>query len=175
MSSSTIASVSNNDITIAPNGTGLLILNQSGNASFSVGIRGTPLTTLDVYGTTRIERLIANPTGDGVAPTVTLGAVGQVGTGATSVIVGGLLAGRFILTTGTGVLTTGLLATFDLAAAMPFSPSSFAVIMTSAVGNVTNIEARSLTASQFTLTSTGATGLAASAVYAWNYVVIGYG
>jgi hypothetical protein len=174
LSGSTIASVSNNNITIAPNGTGDLILD-SGDANFAVGIRGTPSAALDVFGTTRSRRIIGNPTGDGAAPTITLGAVGQVGTGASGSIAGGLVGGRFTLITGTGVLTTGLLATFDLAAAMPFSATGFAVIMTSAVGAVANIEARSTSGSQFTLTSTGATGLAASSAYVWNYIIIGYG
>lgn len=179
MSSSTIASVSNNDITIAPNGTGNLILNQSGNASFAVGIRGTPSSALDVFGTTRTTRIIGNAdpstaAGQGQPPTVTLGAAGVVGTGATSSVTGTLIGGNFTLNTGTGVLAAGLLGTFNLVTAMPFAATSFAVVVSACTATPGRVFAKATSASQFTLTLDGTIGLTASTTYSWNYVIIGY-
>lgn len=182
-SGSTIASISNNDITIAPNGTGNLILN-SGNASFSVGVRGTPVYAFDVFGTIRTTRLLGNPdpavsSGQGQPPTVTLGAAGVVGTGATSSIAGSLIGGRFTLNTGTGALAAGLVATFTLATTMPSGTFSIVWTPASATAGTTSgggvgLYVTSTSNITFTLTVGGATPLTASTTYIWNYHIIGY-
>lgn len=183
LSGSTLASVSNNDITIAPNGTGNLILD-SGNASFSVGVRGTPTYAFDVFGTVRTTRLLGNPdpsiaSGQGKPPTVTLGGTGVVGTGATSSIAGSLIGGRFTLNTGTGTLAAGLVATFTLATTMPSSTFSIVWTPASATAGTTSgggvgLYVTSTANNTFTLTVGGATPLTASTTYIWNYHIIGY-
>ena len=104
-------------------------------------------------------------------PTNSLGAVGVVGTGAASSILGGEVGGRFTLTTGTGVLTTGTIATFTLAAAMP--SSTFSVIFQSVSGGI-SLNVAPISSTQFTISNTGLLGLTASTTYVWNYVIIGY-
>lgn len=139
-----------------------LIINTTG-----IGISSAPSFLLDVFGTTRVQKLLGNAH----APTVSLGAIGQVGTGATSSVVGSEVGGRFTLNTGTGVLTTGTLATFTLASAMP--SSTFSVIFYPASGAI-SLNVNSTSSTQFTINNTGLLGLTASTTYVWNYVIIGY-
>ena len=176
LSTNILASVSNNNINIIPDGTGQIILTNA-TSNVAVGIRGAPTYALDVFGAVRCARLFANPDtvaggGFGQPPTAVLGAVGQVGTGASYSITGGLLAGVFTLTTGTGVLTAGLLATFTLFANMP--SATFAVVFTAATTTPGRIYTIATSSTTFTLTSDTAIALAASTTYKWNYIMIGY-
>jgi prefoldin subunit 5 len=122
-------------------------------------------------GALLISRIANNANAPSVTPTVSLGAVGVVGTGATSSLVGGEVGGRFTLNTGTGVLTTGTIATFTLASAMP--SSTFSVIFYPASGAI-SLNANSTSSTQFTISNTGLLGLTASTTYVWNYQIVGY-
>ncbi len=122
-------------------------------------------------GALLISRIANDVNSPSVTPTVSLGAVGVVGTGATSSFVGGEVGGRFTLNTGTGVLTTGTIATFTLASAMP--SSTFSVIFYPASGAI-SLDANSTSSTQFTISNTGLLGLAASTTYIWNYQIVGY-
>ncbi len=173
LSTAAIGSLSGNDISVVPSGSANVIFARTSPGIF-VGIDGYPLVALDNFGTTRTVRLVASSTGEGQPPSITLGAVGQVGTGASSSIVGAQIAGRFTLNTGTGVLTAGLLATFTLIVPMPFSAGAFVIVMTPAIATPGSVIVTSISGSQFTLTLGGGVGLTASTTYVWNYIILSY-
>jgi hypothetical protein len=132
----------------------------------------SPSYTGDFNGTLRAKKLIGNAN----APTATLGITGIVGTGATSSVVGSELGGTFTLNTGTGLLTTGTVATFTLSSAMP--SSTFSVVFTAAnsnaAGQMANLSFVATSSSNFRISNTGLLGLAASTSYIWNFQIVGY-
>lgn len=158
----------NGDINIIPNGSGNLILSPSPSTGF-VGVGNNPSFLLDIFGETRTQRLLGNSNSP---PTAVLGAIGVVGTGGTFNITGSEVAGRFTLTTGTGVLVGGLAATFTLASAMP--SSTFAVAFYPANTNARGIASEATSTTSSTFTFTVGLGLVASTAYIWNYQIIGY-
>jgi hypothetical protein len=124
----------------------------------------------DCSGTFRTKRLIGN----GNLPIVSLGTTSTVGTGASSSISGSEIAGKFTLTTGTGILTAGTIATFTLTSAMPNScVVEFYPQNANAAGQVGNIYITS-NSTTFTLSNNGLLGLAASTTYLWEFVIHGY-
>jgi hypothetical protein len=160
----------NGNISIAPDGSGNLLLVPSPSTG-NVGIKGTPSYPLDVFGTIRTQRIIGN-TGTGI--TVGAGATSVTGTGRFTSNDGSELAGSITLTTGTGITiagTTNPVLNITLSSAMP--STAYTVVLTP--GSLTAaglpLYVIKTSASAFTIRCTAI--LANSTAYTFNYHVIG--
>lgn len=158
----------NGNITIAPNGTGNILMIPLASGFVGIGAP-TPSYLLDVGGTGRVKKLLGNAE----LPSVSLGSSTVVGTGASSSTVGSEVAGRFTLTTGTGItLVAGTIATFTLTIAMP--SSTFSVVFFPATNLMPSIYATSTSSTVFTLSVSSVGVLIPVTTYTWNYQIIGY-
>ena len=167
---SLISTNTNGSISIAPNGTGNLLLVPSPSTG-NVGVKGTPSYPLDVFGTIRTQRLIGN-TGTGI--TVSAGVTTVTGTGRTTSNDGSELAGSITLTTGTGISiagTTNPVLNITLSSAMP--SSAYTVLLTPGSLTAAGLPLYVIksTASAFTIRCSAI--LSNSTVYVFNYHVIG--
>jgi hypothetical protein len=152
---SIITTNTNGDMTISPNGTG------------RVGMGSSPSYFLDVFGTTRITKLLGRSSS---APTAALGAA--TGSGPGQILIGSETAGAILITTGGSGSGTGLIATFTISA-MPSSTYGVIFFASNANAAPLNIWAASTSTTTFTLNTT--TALTNSTTYIWNYMVIGQG
>jgi hypothetical protein len=154
----------NGDINVVPNGSGNILLTPGTGL---IGVKGSPSYLLDVFGTTRVSRLM----GRTAFASSTLGPTSVVGTGASRTVTGSETGGSVSLTTGTGVSSAGALVTLTFATAMP--SSSYSVVITPSHINAAPIIGvyASKTAGSFIIRCT--TILASSTVYIWDYVIVG--
>jgi hypothetical protein len=158
----------NGNISIAPDGSGNLLLIPSPSTGM-VGIKGTPSYPLDVFGAIRTQRIIGS-----TAATATAGVTTVTGTGRTISIFGSELGGAVTLTTGTGITIAGTnnpVLTVTFASAMP--SSSFVVLITPASLTAAGLPLYVIntTTSSFTIRCNAV--LSNSTVYTFNYHVIG--
>lgn len=154
----------NGSISIAPNGSGNLLLIPSPGTGL-VGVKGTPSYPLDVFGITRTQRLMGN-TGITVAP----GSTAITGTGRTANNDGSELGGLINLNTGTGISASGIILTVTFATAMP--TGAYSVVLTPASLSAAGLQIYVIksTPSLFTIRCT--TNLANSTTYSFMYQVI---
>jgi uncharacterized coiled-coil protein SlyX len=157
----------NGSISIAPNGSGNLLLIPSPSTGL-VGIKGTPTYPLDVFGATRTQRLVGST---GVS--VVAGATTITGTGRTIVNDGSEIGGSISLNTGTGITIAGTanpVITVSFATAMP--SNNYSVLISPGNITVTGLPFYVLKTnmSQFTIRCNAV--LANSTTYTINYHVI---
>lgn len=154
-----------------PNAYGFVQSGSSGINSFA-GFTGigtvAPSTELHVVGTTTTEHLV----GSGSTPTVSLGAAGVVGTGATASVSGTDTGFAVTLNTGTGVSSMGVMFAITFAEAYATAPI---VVTTPANSNAGQASGHYITSSTTTGFSSAKTTaiLSSSQTYIWNYHVIG--
>lgn len=158
----------NGDISIKPNGSGNLLLIPTGTGL--VGVKGTPSYTLDVFGTTRTQRLMGNTS---VTFTVAAGVTGVTGTGRTVVQDGSEVGGSITLNTGTGIsgpATSNPLLTITFATAMP--TTAYSIVLTPGTQSAAGLPLYVIksTTSIFTIRCT--TQLTNSTTYTFHYHVI---
>lgn len=157
----------NGDISIKPNGSGNVLLIPTGTGL--VGVKGTPSYSLDVFGTTRTQRLLGS-----TGVTITAGVTGVTGTGRTTSNDGSEIGGSITLNTGTGISapgTTNPLLTVTFATAMP--SGAYCVVITPGSLTAAGLPLYIIrsTTSAFTIRCT--TQLTNSTTYVFNYHVIG--
>jgi hypothetical protein len=153
----------NGAINVVPNGSGNILLTPG---SGLVGISGTPSYLLDVFGTTRVSRLLGR-----TVVTSTIGANNIVGSGRTFSVVGSELSGGFTLTTGTGITTAGIIVTIIFASAMPSNNYSVMLMPSNATtAALTGMYIISNNVNNFTIRNT--VNLANSTTYDWRFIVI---
>lgn len=159
----------NGNVNIEPNGIGNILLTTHGSGVVGIGTI-SPAYLLDVWGNTRVKRLLGNDN----LPSVTLGSSTIVGTSATYSIVGSEIGGVFTLNTGSGIhfLNAGIAATFTLTTPMP--SSTFSVIFTAADSNLQQVYTVAISSTQFTLNIAAHSLLLVGTTYTWNYQIIGY-
>lgn len=160
----------NGSISIAPDGSGNLLLVPSPSTG-NVGIKGTPSYPLDVFGAIRTQRIIGN-TSTGV--TVTAGVTTVTGTGNSVSKDGSELAGSITLTTGTGITiagTTNPVLNITLSSAMPSTAYTVLLTAGSLTASGLPLYVIKTSASAFTIRCNAV--LSNSTIYTFNYHVIG--
>jgi hypothetical protein len=155
----------NGAINVVPNGSGNILLTPG---TGFVGIGGTPSFILDVFGTTRVSRLLGRTAFGSTA----IGTNTIVGTGNSFTVVGSESAGIFTLNTGTGITVTGVIITFTFATSMP--NSNYAVSLTPTSATAAGVVGMYIIVSSLNAFSIRCTTLlTASTTYQWRFTVIG--
>lgn len=165
---SLISTNTNGSISIAPNGSGNLLLVPSPSTG-NVGIKGTPSYPLDVFGAMRTQRIIGS-----TAATATAGVASVTGTGSTITIFGSELGGIVDLNTGTGITTAGTtnpIITVTFASAMP--STNYAIVLSAGNLGASSLPVYAIGTTSTSFTIRCNTILANSTSYTFHYHVIG--
>lgn len=156
----------NGSISVSPNGSGNLLLIPSPGTGL-VGVKGTPSYPLDVFGTSRAQRVMGNTS---VTFTVAPGVVSITGTGRTVVQDGSEVGGSITLNTGTGISASGILLTITFGTAM--ATSAYSVVLTAGTLTAAGLPLYVIKTSTSAFTIRCTTNLANSTTYTFNYHVI---